>query len=88
MEKVESEWNEEKTSIFTHTDLSVEKYVKGDPFAENKLQITTPGGTVGEISQWSEDRPIFHEGKKARIYFQKMNGEFSIVCAQTGVEEI
>lgn len=88
VEKVESRWNEERTSIFTYTDLRIEKYVKGTPFTEDKLQIVTPGGTVGEISQQVEDQPIFHEGKKVRIYFQETNGEFSIVCAQMGVEEI
>ena len=88
VEKVESKWNEERTSIFTHTDLRIEKYVKGTPFPEDKLQIITTGGTVGEITQVVEDQVIFHEGKKVRIYFQKTNGEFSIVCAYFGVEEV
>ena len=87
VEKVESRWNEGRTSIFTYTDLKIENYVKGAPFAQNELQIVTPGGTVGEVSQWVEDQPIFHEGKKVRIYFEEINGEFSIVCAQLGVEE-
>ena len=52
------------------------------------LQIVTPGGTVGDIGQWVEDQPIFHEGNKVRIYIVEMNGQFSIVCAQFGVEEI
>ena len=86
--KVGSKWNEEKTSIFTYTDLSIDKYVKGAPFAEDKLQIVTPGGTVGDISQWVEDQPIFHESTRVRIYFQERDGGFSIVCAQFGVEEI
>jgi len=88
VEKVESKWNEEKTSIFTYSDLLIENYVKGNPFESNKLQIITPGGTVGEISQWVEDQPIFHQGKKVRIYLQETNGEFSIICAQFGFEEI
>jgi len=87
VEKVESKWNQERTGIFTYTDLRIEKYIKGTPFAENKLQIVTPGGTVGDISQWVEDQPIFHEGKRVRIYFEEVNGEFFIVCAQLGVEE-
>jgi hypothetical protein len=86
--RVESKWNEGKTSIYTYTDLSIDAYVKGVPFKENTLQIVTPGGTVGGISQWVEDQPIFHEGKKVRIYLQKNNGALSIVCAQFGVEEI
>lgn len=88
VEKVESKWNEENTSIFTYTYLQIEKYVKGTPFAENNLQIVIPGGTVGEISQWVEDQPIFHEGERVRIYFKEVDGEFIIVCAQFGVEEI
>jgi hypothetical protein len=87
VEKVESKWNEERTSIVTYTDLRIENYVKGAPFTENMLQIVTPGGTVGEVSQWVEDQPIFHEGKKVRIYFQKVSGEYVIVCGQFGVEE-
>jgi len=88
VEKVESKWNEEMTVIFTYTDLRIENYVKGAPFTVDKLKIVTPGGTVEEISQWVEDQPIFHGGKRVRIYFQETDGEFSIVCAQMGVEEI
>jgi hypothetical protein len=88
VEKVESRWNQERTGIFTYTELAIEKYIKGAPFADNKIQIITPGGTVGEMSQWVEDQPIFHEGKKVRIYFEEVNGEFLIVCGQFGVEEV
>jgi hypothetical protein len=87
VEKVESRWNDERTGIFTYTDLQIDNYVKGTPFAGNELQIVTPGGTVGEVSQWVEDQPIFHEGKKVRIYFQEVSGEYVIVCGQFGVEE-
>jgi len=87
VERVESNWNEDKSAILTHTNLSIEKYVKGAPFAENELRIVTPGGTVGDITQLVEDQPIFHEGKMVRIYFQEVDGEFHIVCAQFGVEE-
>jgi len=86
--KVESKWDEDQTSIFTYSNLSIEKYVKGTPLGNSELQIVTPGGTVGDISQWVEDQPVLHEGKRVRIYLQENNGEFSIVCAQFGVEEI
>lgn len=84
----ESKWNEQKTSIFTYTNLVIQKYVKGMPFEKNEIKIVTPGGEVGGIGQSVGDQLIFHQGKKVRIYFQKTNGEFSIVCAQAGVEEI
>jgi hypothetical protein len=87
VEKVESKWNDERTGIFTYTDLKIENYVKGTPFASDELQIVTPGGTVGEISQWVEDQPIFHEGSKVRVYFEEVNGGFVIICGPFGVEE-
>jgi hypothetical protein len=90
VENVESKWNEDKSLIFTYTNISIKKYVKGTPFkiVSPQLQIITPGGTVGEITQAVEDQPIFHKGKAVRIYIKNYNGEFSIVCGQMGVEEI
>lgn len=74
VEKVESRWNDEKTSIFTYATLSIEKYVKGTTLKADTLQIVTSGGTVGGITQVTEDQPIFHEGRKVRIYFEETNG--------------
>jgi len=88
VEKVESNWNEDNSAIFTTTNLSIKNYVKGVPLAGDELQVVTPGGTVGDITQVVEDQPIFHEGKRVRIYFQEVDGEFHIVCAQFGVEEL
>ena len=88
VKRVESNWNEDKSAILTTTNLSIEKCVKGVPFTENELQIVTPGGTVGDTTQMVEDQPILHEGKAVRIYFQKVDGEFHIVCAQFGVEDL
>ena len=88
VEGVESKWNEDESNIFAYTDLSIERYVKGAPFAEDRLQIVTPGGTVGGVTQEVEDQAIFNEGTEVRIYFQEIDGEFYIVCAQFGVEEL
>ena len=78
------------SSIISYIDLKIENYIKGTPFTKDNLQIITLGGRItlgGEIIP-GEDEPIFHEGKKVRIYFKEINGEFSIVCAFLGVEEI
>ncbi|MCX9010442.1 MAG: hypothetical protein OIN66_04885 [Candidatus Methanoperedens sp.] len=88
VEKVESKWNEGNTSIYTYTNISIEKYVKGVPIPGNKVQMKTYGGVIGEVVQWGEDEPVFREGKKVRVYLQENNGEFSVVCAEFGVEEI
>jgi len=88
VEKVESKWNHDRTFIFTYTDLAIENYVKGVPFPEDELQIVTPGGEVGDVGIAVEDQPIFHEGKRVRIYLQGTGREFSIVCSEMGIEEI
>lgn len=88
VENSESKWNEQKTSISTYTDLIIKEYLKGTPFEESRLTIITPGGEIEGIGQSVEDQPIFHQGKKVRIYFQNTSEGFSIVCAQVGVEEI
>jgi len=88
VEKVESSWNEDRYAIVTCSDLVIEKYVKGAPLAGDRLQIVTPGGTVGGITQAVEDQPVLHEGKKVRIYFQEIDGGFYIVCARFGVEDL
>lgn len=85
---VDTGWNEKKTSILTYTDLEIEQYVKGTSFDDGELVIVTPGGCVKDVCQTVEDQPIFYENKEVRIYFKETNGEFSIVCAQRGVEEI
>jgi len=85
---VESRWNEENTGIFTYSDFTVNTYIKGAPFPTNTVQIVTPGGTVGDITQAVEDQPIFHEGRKVRLYLKKVNDEFSIICGRFGVEDL
>jgi len=51
LEKVESSWNKDRSAIVTCSDLAIEKYVKGAPLVEDRLQIVTSGGTVGGITQ-------------------------------------
>jgi len=86
--KVESQWNDAKTSIYTYSTFKISHFVKGAPLSQNEIQIVTPGGTVGDISQAVEDQPIFHEGTKVRIYLEEVNGQFVIVCGPMGLEEM
>jgi len=88
VKKVEAKWAQDQTSIFTHTDIFIEKYIRGTHFSKNTILLIIPGGKVGDIVQLTEDQPIFKEGQKLRIYFKKTNGEFQIVCGNSGIEEI
>jgi len=88
VKKVETKWGQGQTSIFTHTDILIEKYIKGTHFSENTILLIIPGGKVGDIVQLTEDQSIPKEDQKLRIYFKKTNGEFQIVCGNLGIEEI
>jgi len=91
VEGVQSAWNSDNTSIMTYTNVLIEKYDKGSPFAEKILKIVTPGGTVGNISQAVEDQPLFQKGKKIIVYMKLtdvIKGEYSIVCGARGVQDI
>lgn len=83
---VESRWNEERTGIFTYTDFTAVTYLKGTPLPASDFRIVTPGGTVGDITQAVEDQPIFHEGRKVRLYLEMANGRFAIIGGLLGVE--
>ena len=85
---VESRWNEDQTGIFTYSNLTADLYIKGSPLSTNNFQVVTPGGTVGDITQAVEDQPIFHEGRRVRLYLEMLNGEFSIICGRFGVEDL
>lgn len=98
IQKVESKWNDDKTEILTYSDLAIKNYLKGDHIEDDRIQIVTSGGCVGEVCQWVEDQPTLQEGKNVRIYFHEITGviegkeesirEFFILCGAAGVEEI
>ncbi|HEY9245550.1 MAG TPA: hypothetical protein VIO11_01765 [Candidatus Methanoperedens sp.] len=93
VEKVESklvkdEYGFNGQSVLTYNNLTIKKYVKGNPLKENRVQIVTHSGTAGGISQWTEDEPTFIEGTMIRVYLRETSGNFSLVCAEYGVEEI
>lgn len=76
VEKVESKLVEEESgfngqSVFTYNNLKIEKYIKGNPLKENRVQIVTSGGTAGGISIWAEDEPTFIEGTMVRVYLRE-----------------
>jgi predicted Fe-Mo cluster-binding NifX family protein len=78
-----SAWNESKTKIYTKTTLQVEEYLKGKNNG-NLLEITSPGGEVGEIGEIYTHMPKFEENEEVLLFLKKsdknegykvMNGE-------------
>jgi len=85
---VETSWDELDTGIFTYTTLEIDHYVKGTPYDDASVQITTQGGTIGDLTEWVEDQPIFYEGKHVRLYLVETPDGYSILCRSFGVQEI
>jgi hypothetical protein len=54
---VVSEWNDERTTIFTYTTIVVDQWLKGS--GPKAITIRTPGGEVGDVGLWVEDVPVF-----------------------------
>lgn len=45
-----SEWNNDKSRIFTRVTVSVDQYIKGDS-GEHYVTVTTPGGEVDGVGE-------------------------------------
>ncbi len=84
--KAEAYWNKDQTMIYTTVNVSVESYLKGGS-ATRDVTIEVPGGTVGDITLWVSDTPVFEEGQEVILflreeYFQIVGwfqGKFTIV---------
>ncbi len=84
--KVKSHWDKDQTMIYTSVSISVGSYLKGETEAR-EVTIEVPGGTVGDITLWVSDTPIFEEGQEVILflreeYFQIVGwfqGKFTVV---------
>lgn len=70
VEEMKSQWNSEKTLIYTYVTVSVTEYVKRIPEMEEPKQITVKilGGEVGDMGLKVSDTPEFAEGEKVFLF--------------------
>jgi hypothetical protein len=59
---VKSEWNADRSIIFTYVTVVPEEYIKGNLGTE--VVLTIPGGQVGDIIYEVSDMPVFAEGEE------------------------
>jgi len=85
----QSRW--EDGNIYTYVTISVELYVKGA--GDRQVTIKVLGGTVGDITEWVSDAPIFQVGER-NLLFLKDNavvgwsqGKFAIIGRDVMVED-
>ncbi len=77
VKEVGSRWNLWRTTIYTYSTLSVERYIKGT--GPETLTIITKGGTVDDLNMWVEDVPVFEENETVLVFLKQAGDEFSVV---------
>jgi len=81
----ESRWNESKTRIYTKTTLEVDEYLKGEN-NDNHVEVTTPGGEVGEVGELYTHMPTFKENEDVLVFLKKdtKNEGYKVLLGEEG----
>lgn len=67
---IRSEWNQDRTRIYTKVTISVDQYVKGEQ-SEKILTVTHLGGEVGEVGELYTGTPKFQTDEEVLIFIEK-----------------
>lgn len=67
---IRSEWNEERTKIFTYITISPQTPLKGDQIPQ-EITIKQPGGEVGEIGMRVDGASVFEEREEVLLFLKK-----------------
>lgn len=92
VQEMNSEWNDQKTRIYTKVTLSVDECMKGDP-AVQSIELRQPGGEIGEIGEFYSHTAKFAEEEEVLLFVKKdkqnnlrvcrgINGKFPIKLNQ------
>jgi hypothetical protein len=65
-----SNWNENKTRIYTRATLRVDEYIKGNGNGD-VVEVTYPGGEVGEVGEIYSHMPRFEENEEVLVFLKK-----------------
>ena len=89
---VKSQWNPLKTHIETTAQVLVaDAFKKSDTSVGpgSTVPVTVLGGTVGDVTEWVEDMPIFVPDTDAFVYLSKRSdGKYSVYGLYQGVHTV
>ncbi len=68
---VRSEWNEDRTFIWTFVEVKVSRWIKNQGVEGKVVTIKTPGGTVGDITQVGSNDVAFNEKEDVILFLKK-----------------
>ena len=89
---VKSQWNAPKTHIETTAQILVADAFKNSDTnisSGSAVPVSVLGGTVGDVTEWVEDMPVFVPGTDAFVYLNKRSdGKYSVNGLYQGVHTV
>ncbi len=73
-----SQWNADRTTIYTMVTISVEEQIKGS-WNKPEIIVPVPGGQVEAVTQAIEDSPSFRAGERALVFLEIYDSAFRVV---------
>jgi hypothetical protein len=64
-----SNWNENRTRIYTNVTIKVEEFLKGTNTGE--IVVTHPGGEVGEVGELYTHMPKFRNDEEVLVFLEE-----------------
>ena len=82
--KIESNWNPQKTQIYSDATISVEEVLRGDDVS-NQVVVQYLGGEVEGLGQIVSSEASFTLGERVEVYLTTcQEGKFSVVAGDRG----
>ncbi len=80
-----SEWNTDKTRIYTKVTVKVDEYLKGAA-NQSTINIIHPGGEVGEVGEVYSHVPRFTSNENVLLFVkkQKDNDNYTVLDGEAG----
>ena len=80
---VSSQWNQDRTAIYTDVTIAVERADKGS--VDRDVVVRVPGGEVDDIGMAVEDVPVFSVGQQVKLYLARTSTDvFELVANGQG----
>lgn len=80
-----SEWNSDKTRIFTKVNIKVDEFLKGSAH-QSTIIVIHPGGEVGEVGEIYSHVPGFFDNENVLLFLQKSedNNSYKVMEGESG----
>lgn len=67
----QSQWNNDRTSIYTTVIVALENHLKGNPLPD-QVTVIVPGGEIDGVMQIVSDTPAFKPGEEVLLFLENL----------------